>query len=229
MSEQERNKDNFLARYGSENHIDSLIGNKYFHDKEILLKNPSITAEQHEKLFNMDAPTRLKAAVAGSEGLPKNLRHTIMTHSHGHVRSTFARRNDITDEEFNHLRHDNDPNVIHALVDEYAKPNDSKLDNRVSDIIHNGPDYARSVVAKNHGLASHHVYDVLSSGDTTSIANVANHNVNLNPDHLKTLSDHPDFRVRGRLAMNRELPDHIREKLRNDPDENVRTFAKAYK
>lgn len=219
------NKKEFLARYGSVKHIDDLLNDKSFYSPETVLENPMVTPEHHEKLFRRDGPIYYKTKVIKSPGFPSHMREEVMTHSNPHIRGAFASRSDITDEEFHHMKHDNDPNVIHALVDEYTKPMDSKLDNRISDIIHNGPDYARSVVAKNHELASHHVYDVLSSGDTTSIANVANHNINLNPDHLKTLSEHPDFRIRGRLAMNRELPDHIREKLRNDPDENARLFA----
>lgn len=236
MSKEENKKD-FLARYGSAKHIDQLLNDNTFHDKEFVLNNPMVTAEHHGKLFDIDGPISNKEAVARSEYLPRNMRHGIMTHPHIQVRAAFARRPDITDAEFQHLKHDSHPAVIQHMADWRFRPfAQEKLTNeRISDIVKNGPDFARQVVAKQRDLPSEHVYDIIGHGDKTkgsgdiaAIAEVAQHNINLNPDHLKTLSEHPDFRVRGRLAMNREIPDHIRTKLLNDENDTVKQFAKAY-
>lgn len=220
-------KKEFLARYGSEKHIDDIIADKTFHEKELVLKNPMVNAGHHEKLFRMDGPIHQKSEVARSKNLPQNLRHEIMTHPNVNVRNNFANRADISDAEFQHMKHDSSSVVIRGLVDEYSRPPNADVDSRISDIIHNGPEIARNTIAGIHDLQSHHVYDILKSDHIPAITEVAQHNINLNPDHIKTLSEHPDFRVRGRLTMNREIPDYVLSKLSTDEHDTVSHLAKA--
>ena len=214
----DKNRD-FLTQYGSAKHIDKLLDDRDL-DPHAIIKNPNFNDRHHEKLFHNGRTTANKIAVIQSKRFPSSLRHDAMTHENPTIRGVFASREDITDEEFNHLKHDENKGVVHSLVDEYATP--EQFDSRISDIIKNGPDSARSVVAEIHNLPIHHVDDILKSNDDSAIGNIAHHHVNLTPNHLKTLSEHPDWIVRSKLAMNREVPDHIREKLLSDTDERVR-------
>lgn len=200
----------FLAKYGSQKHIEKLVNSDDpKHRAEVATKHP----EYHEKLMH-DPDLKVREQVAfHAKSKPildhmvsRNYDHGIMTAiaSHGHK--------DHLDQLVNHLSH-----IVRSTVAKHKHPDhldklvhDSHADVRV-DVAEFGQDHHRDKLVHDNDRMVR-----------TTVARFGNNN------HHQILKDDPSWSVR-RAVANTTNDKSIIEHLKNDKDGAVSSAAKQNK
>lgn len=240
MSGQERNREIFLARYGSEKHIDSLIDQPEYLTQ--IAENPSLTDKHKIQIsankgsdYHIDVAKRTIAVK--SEHLPDEARHNFMTDENSNVRHAFSSRDDLRDHEIEHLSHDPSEGVISNIVRDSKNPENSEETRKwrqipswkhdlVMKFINNGPFHAQKALASSHDIPPKYIDHIANLNNETLDANLAKHATRMTIGQYERFANHPSAAVRTHLATKFSTPMYILHKLKDDPHDIVSTIAK---
>lgn len=82
-------------------------------------------------------------------------------------------------------------------------------------------------LSKNRSLPEKHIPKFINSSIVLNRMNIAGH-PKLTPEHMETLSNDENQFVRARVASRKDLPEHLINKLKDDPSDSVRSEIRTY-
>lgn len=213
----------FLTQYGSKEHLDKILGDPRT-STYAAMNNPYLDHSHIQKLIDMN-----------HESL-----HEITYHPHLFDKAT--------DDQITQLSKSKDKDVRTDLSSSYTHLKPHHIENLLNGM--KDDDHFNSIFVKNLGMAKNatpeqfdrmvnmnnlhmnqslsanknlpekHIQKFVNSSITLNRINIANH-PKLKPEHVEQLAKDENEFVRSKIAGRRDLPDHIKEKLRNDPKLSV--------
>lgn len=223
MSEQL--KKSFLARYGSENHIDELIKDQSV-DPYDLMSNPFFTKKHIQTAIDTNHPYLHMIAnhpythqYATPEQMDALANHPdekvvsrLMNYQYNHPRhiETVLNRVEKDPEKYTYggtvgtnlaSQHTATPEQFHRMV----KINDIHMNQRLS---------------ANRNLPKEHIPKFMNSSTVINRMNIAAH-PDLSHDQMETLSNDENQFVRTKIAGRSDLPEHLVHKMANDESPSV--------
>jgi len=214
-------KQNFLARYGSAKHLDTILDN-HNTDMYNAMGNPFFDHTHIQKLID-----------SGHGGIRDAMIHPdFMAKSTPEQIDQLAKDKSTATTLSNNI-HTLKPHHIDSMLNVLEKHYNAQLAGNLGNMqtatpeqltrmVHIDDPHMNQSLAKNRNLPEEHIPRFMNSSINLNRCYIAGH-PKLQPKHMETLSNDENQFVRSALAKRKDLPTHIIHKLAHDESPSVRS------
>lgn len=193
-------KNYFLDRYGSKDHIDSVIDSGRVPRIESVISNPYLNSDHIDKILKTTNHTVIREELALKKDLNSHQIDKLINSSDWTVKARLihSNGNNFSPNHIDKLVTDSNGNVRHIASSKL------KLQPHHIEKLKNDDEFIRQALPLNLSLNKEHLHEFSKSNVPMNRIN-ASKNPNLAPEDLDRLVDDPNHLVRWHVASNKRL------------------------